>query len=476
MAMPRAMKAPSGFDGGTVRVGARIVLGVLVFGLLAVAITGKPTKRLNDFDQSFYLTIAFDLDRHGVFSNGIFDDTDSTATQPSPGMFFGPVYPLLVLAATKVDSRFAKALECAVESNHRKRDPATCDIYARPIHLLHALLLALGVLAIAFSAEVIFGRQPIFYVSGALATLALLPEADLFSYIMTESATFALYSLTAAALVWGLRTGRTAGLAVAGLALGLLVLTRPSFLVLAPVMAILILLAGRFGRERNSLWTRILAFGIAFAIIVVPWMTRNVLSVGKWGLTEEYGAVSVVERFAFNRMTAREFTLAFPYCLPAAGPWLVERLAGPDAMARFDWRDPNGFFSRGRAHRVALVEQHGRLDPVIGALVRGELRESWWRHLLTTLPLAWCGLWVGQMVGLGLIPLFAWACVRAVRQREGLFLLYAAPPLMMVGLHAAVANHYIRYNLILIGPASAGTAWIIAWLISAARKKTRPAG
>jgi high-affinity Fe2+/Pb2+ permease len=109
-------------------------------------------------------------------------------------------------------------------------------------------------------------------------------------------------------------------------------------------------------------------------------------------------------------------------------------------------------------------------------LARDELRTNWWRYLLTTLPLAWCGLWIGGALGLVLIPLFGWACVRAVRQREGLFLLYAVPPLVMVGLHAAVANHYTRYNLILIGPASSGAAWIIAWLAPRviARKDTQP--
>ena len=61
-----------------------------------------------------------------------------------------------------------------------------------------------------------------------------------------------------------------------------------------------------------------------------------------------------------------------------------------------------------------------------------------------------------------LVPLFAWACVAAVRRAQPLFLLYAAPALVMLGLHAAVANHYTRYNLILIGPFCAGAAWIIA--------------
>jgi hypothetical protein len=39
----------------------------------------------------------------------------------------------------------------------------------------------------------------------------------------------------------------------------------------------------------------------------------------------------------------------------------------------------------------------------------------------------------------------------------------------MLGLHAAVANHYPRYNLILIGPFSVGAAWVITRLIFVTR-------
>jgi hypothetical protein len=41
----------------------------------------------------------------------------------------------------------------------------------------------------------------------------------------------------------------------------------------------------------------------------------------------------------------------------------------------------------------------------------------------------------------------------------------AVPAVMMLGLHAAVANPYTRYNLILIGPFSVGAAWIISALL-----------
>ena len=63
--------------------GARVVFGLLVFAVLATAILSRPAKWLSDFDQSFYLTIAYDLNHHGVFSNGVFDKVDSTATAPN---------------------------------------------------------------------------------------------------------------------------------------------------------------------------------------------------------------------------------------------------------------------------------------------------------------------------------------------------------------------------------------------------------
>jgi len=444
--------------------GARIIFAVLIFAVLATAILTRSPKWLSDFDQSFYLTIAYDLNHHGVFSNGMFDEVSSPVAAPPPGMFFGPLYPWLIAGVTRLDTRFAKAVDCSVEANHKVRDGAECEVYARPMHLLHAALLALGVLAIALAAEIMFASAMVFWLAGMLATVALLPDADLFSFVMTESVTFALYSLLMLAMVMGWSSSKRRYFALAGIALGLLCLARPSFQVLAPALPVLIALGARFVADppRRSAWTSLLAFVLSFLIVVGPWVVRNSVSVGKFALSEEYGTVSLVERFAFDRMTAREFLLAFPYCVPEIGPRVVRHAFGADAMARFQWDQPESFFAVGRGQRDALIAAHKRLDPIAGELVRLEMRENWWRYLLVSVPLAWCGMWVGGLLGLLLVPLFACAWVAAVRRPKPLFLLYSAPALIMLGLHAAIANHYTRYNLILIGPFSAGAAWIIA--------------
>jgi hypothetical protein len=444
-------------------VAARVVFGFAAFAVLVLAITNEPTKRLIDFDQSFYLTIAYDLDRHGVFSNGKFDDTDSTAAAPPPGMFFTPLFPWLVVAAMKVDARFAQAVVCSVEADHHKRDLSTCDIYARPIHVIHAILLAIGVLAVAATAEAIFAGRTIFFLTGALATVSLAAKSELLSYIMTESATLFLYSVMALAFVHGLKSSRWTLFALAGLALATLCLLRASYLVLVPVLSGLIVVNDWWvsPRRARSTGRSVIALCLGFLFVLAPWVVRNVVSIGKVSFTEEYGSLTLVERLAFNDMTLREFASAFPYCIPQIGPPVARRLLGDDAIARFEWDRPGSFFETGRARRFSLVDEHKRVDPIIGEVFRTEMERNWWRYLASTVPLAWCGMLAAGLPSVLLVPLFWWACIEAVRRAKPLFLLYAIPPLVMVALHASLANHYPRYNLGLIGPLATGSAWVL---------------
>src|SRR5262245_6020685 len=119
----------------------KLLFGCFAFVVLSFLILHSPAWKLRDFDQIFYVTIAYDLDRHGVFSNGPFAAVDSTVERPEAGMFFGPAFPTLVLAAMKLDGRFAEAVRCSVEANRGRRDEATCEAYSFPMRLINACLL-----------------------------------------------------------------------------------------------------------------------------------------------------------------------------------------------------------------------------------------------------------------------------------------------------------------------------------------------
>jgi hypothetical protein len=136
----------------------KLLFGCFAFVVLSFLILHSPAWKLRDFDQIFYVTIAYDLDRHGVFSNGPFAAVDSTVERPEAGMFFGPAFPTLVLAAMKLDGRFAEAVRCSVEADRGRRDEATCEAYSFPMRLINACLLVIGLIAVggrprSFSSE-----------------------------------------------------------------------------------------------------------------------------------------------------------------------------------------------------------------------------------------------------------------------------------------------------------------------------------
>lgn len=452
---------------------ARSLLLLAAFVVLAVAITAQTSKRLRDFDQSFYTTIAYDIERYGVFSSGIFDGTDSTRDVPAPGMFFVPGYPLLVLAAMKVDPRFGEAVRCSVEGNHGLRDETTCEDYALPIHLAHALLLAIAVLAFATAAGLIYGSARVFWLAGTLATASFATYANLFSFIMTESMTVALFSVAMLLALLAWQTQRLRYFVVAGLCLGLLCLTRPSFVIVCPFLLAISVLNGMWlaPRPARQVFGATLAFLAAFLAVVGPWVVRNQLSVGKLGLTEEYAAAALIERLAYNHMTPAEFMGLFAYCVPGLGDMAFDKESVTGPMHRFVYYAPDSIFHAGRGHRDALLAQYTRLDPIISQLVVDDMRTNWWRHLMVSIPLGWCGMWVGGLWALVTVPLFALACVRVARQRRPHLLLYATPALVMLALHALLANESTRYNLALIGPLCAAAAWLMISMVESVRSR-----
>jgi len=94
---------------------------LLVALSITLAVFSRGPYELSAFDGEVYLSIAYDLDRHGVFSNGALDGTDSSRLRPEPGMFYTPVYPALLALAMRLDPRFAAAARCTVEATRADR-------------------------------------------------------------------------------------------------------------------------------------------------------------------------------------------------------------------------------------------------------------------------------------------------------------------------------------------------------------------
>ena len=440
-----------------------LFVAAAVFVFLTVTLLTREPPAIEGFDQGFYLTIAYDLDRHHTYTNGIFGPAGSETEAPPPGMFFMPLYPMLEWALMQVDARYAAAIACANQIRYHRADHKPCVPYSRPMMIVHALLLTIGIMAIGFAARLMLASPWALPVTAAIATLGIFSHATLFSYMMTELLAFCLYSLATLAFLLAVQRGALRYFAFAGVLTALVGLARPSFLALAPLFILLFVLQ-RWPFRRSAIpAARIALFALCFGLTLLPWATRNAISVGKFGLTEEYGPQQIVERFGYNKMTLREGLMAFPAALPQIGVSLTGALFGTEGMRRFGWSEPDGFYVTGMERRHRLIAEHGRIGPVIVPLVLAELRENWWKWILTTIPIAWCGLWVGQLWGLVLIPIFAGVAVSAIRRGNSLFLLYAIPALAMGLLHGALANHNVRYNIGFIGPISIAAAYVVLW-------------
>ena len=335
--------------------------------IMVIAILTRPPKWLTDFDQVFYLTIAYDLDRHRVFSNGPFDDVNSSVAAPAPGMFFAPVYPLLVLAASKIDRRFAKARRLRHRSQPQDARRRGCEVYARPMHLLHAAFLTLGVLAIALAAETIFASSLTFWLAGVLATLALMPETNLFSFVMTESVTFSLYSIAALALVRALQAPRLYNFTLVGCLFGLVCLTRTSFVVLALIVPGLIAFHGL----RHSSGTRRSDPAAGLGICTRVAAPGRSLGRAQRRVCGQMGTDGGIRLHGADRaLRLRRNELArVPAGIPVlpAGDRRACRETGfrPACHGPVRIHAPESFFQGGRRHREELIAAHGRLDPLI---------------------------------------------------------------------------------------------------------------
>src|ERR1043165_1181966 len=442
-----------------------------IFAFLAVTLLSRDPPNISESDQVFYHSIAFDLDKYGVFTNGVWGAAGSEKEPPPAGMMYMPLYPALVWLGMQLDENFARAITCANQARQQPNLQPKCEPYTRPMMVMHAILLSLGVIAVGLAGRLIVPGPWTFPLTAAVATAGVFSHAGLFSFMMTEALTFCLYSVAMLAFLAGIRSPRTSLFASSGVALAVLVLARPSFVLLGALLPMLLLFRHWSRTMAGPLLRKALVFLVCFEAVLLPWQIRNYASGGKFRLSEEYGAFNIIVRFGYDEMTLAGGLIAFPAALPQIGLPLTRALFGADAPRQLGWGwEGDSLYGAGGRKAFALRNAYGRLDPIIFRVIADELRENWWKYLLTTIPIAWTALWIGQTWGLFLIPIFGLVLAQQVRRHEYLLLYYSAPALAMILAHAAFANHAVRFNIGFIGPVSvAGMIFLVEIAMRASR-------
>ncbi len=434
----------------------------LILAVVGALWVPRRAEDLSIFDQPFYLGIAHDIVSAGRFTDGFMFATAGADGLHAPGMRFGPLYPGLLAAAAELDGGLRRGMDCVVATQDHSLG---CPNAAPSLRGLQFAELCLVFWLVWWMGGAVGGAAVAWLGLGlALVTTPLLLRSV--GMLMTEMTCLALTTATTACGIAALRrqgAARVAWTGLAGVLLGLAVLTRPGFLYLLP--ASLALLALRCGRRA---WPVPGALAAGTCLALAPWLLRNWLVMGQAGLSRYYASHTLVQRIAFDTMDWREYGLAYLCWLPD-GTSLGRNWVGPHACDRFGWDDhPDSFYVLGLRHMLpqTLVASGGYAHHLGYLLHTYIFRMPVW-HAMVSIPLALRGAYVAHWWGFVLLLVALGATVRAWAQRgtpeAAAFLVLALPAWFMLAFNAAVAVNQVRYNLMLIPPyAVAGGLGLVA--------------
>jgi len=287
----------------------------------------------------------------------------------------------------------------------------------------------------------------------------------------------ALLALASAALAAGLTRGRPSYCVIAGLLFGALTLVKAAILYVFIGLIGTLLCVYLVWRSRLVLRSALADLGLvtlAFTVVVLPWMFRNLLELGAFQVAQRAGVVLMV-RAVKDQMTPEEYRGAFyVWALPPLqapigsllgfGPRDLQRggrlqhlnrsetsdFFRSDELAEQAGRpeDAISYYRRARAERVKLELQlaaSGSSNPEVEtdrilqkrAMQMIEARPA--KHLIATLPFLWRGAALG-------FPVLVIAIALALRFKRFECALLALPCFGLVMFYALLSHFIPRYG------------------------------
>ncbi len=412
-------------------------------------------------DEVEYLTAGRNLATTGSFLGRPPEAADQPGREP--------LYSALIALVMRLDP----GLDANAERCIGRQGDASCPPIYRSLAWANVLLGALTALFAFASVRLLAG--------GRLASLAAGVYVALNFHVMkelnhVESDYLAMALAGALAFCLALAWRRPAALGrwlAAGAVLGLLALTKASFLVYAVLLGVGGLVRLMWRRDR-------LAVGCVVASLVAGlciggWVVRNQVMFGRLAFTDGRGGIALSTREMLDHMTGPEYAASFLWWTRGFGGGLAKRLFAEKDWHRHEWYVPDGFYLQGQVDRYEarvsrLMQQRGLARPAAEAavpgVVLGEIAADLPRYGATLLPVFYRGLWFDEFVVLG-FPAFLWLSWQAIRRGRGGWLLAASPTLFCLLFYPAASLNVPRYQLpALTGFAVAGglaVAALVAW-------------
>ena len=425
--------------------------------------TPRPT-----LDALRYVDYALNIHDHGVFGLSGAD----RANVPQPGNANSPLYPALLAFAIGLDPELRHSLNCALTMPGQN-----CPNELRTIVALQLLISIATACLVWLAATHLFARRGLAWIA-ALLVLASTKTVFFANHLLTEILVLLFFSALLCSLIRAVQTHRRRWWAGVGFVLGALTLTRPEYLYVAIVLALLGLgaaLAGRTTKPRSAL-----AAGVfAFAIVVAPWLARNAHHFGTASVTGGYADIILAYRCAYNDMTLQEWGASFIYWLPGYGEVLAGRLLPESSYSRLGTDADDLLFTGGREiFNRGLAAVDGQRERLAGYLIKTEILGRPLQHAFASIPLAWRGVLAGKYLAIPGLPCLAVLLIIALRRRNWVILVAVLPAAFLVALYAAVSASVPRYNVHLIFYYGIAVSWMVCSLIErrfiAARMQPEP--
>jgi hypothetical protein len=453
-----------------------VALGACLLGTAVTSriITDAPVG--GDAAQNF--SMALNLANHGIYS------MDSRPPL-RPTNYREPVP--IISAACSIVLGHALIGRSDVAGEQLSRDLVAAK-------LSNLLWVFVGLLATWALAWTLTDRHSAGLIAALCAWLVFYSNPPNINSLLSETHAAALMAAVSAVLVLTIMSRKLLWAVVLGGLVGLLCLTKASFIYVAVVgligAVVLAMVVPAIGR-RHSREYYLRAAGITFiagataVMVCMPWMSRNKFHFDRWSIAQRGGVVLMI-RATKNQMTHKEWIASWWLWGPPPYRSLVENTSlGAQSsdfdvgglyerLSRAESSKAVSYYHAGRNERslaVAQARAEGSTNPMEVADQRVQRKAVSMiladpiAHLKCTLPFAWRGVWCVSLnspllpdlgtairshasaVASGLLWLsLVWAATVTVLTRSRTLIGLALPSILWLGFHALATHNIPRYS------------------------------
>lgn len=412
-------------------------------------------------DASQYIGSAVNLAKHGTINESL-RETEATV---EPGIAREPGYPILLSVILQFnDSIDQITAECLYNGG------CGTEPYVLAKWTNRFLIVAAG-FVMFFAVRQITGNSFAAIFGGMHIWLNHQAHKN-HDYVISDPLALFLASILVLSIAWAWKRQNALAWVLPGISLMCLAFTKAVYIYFIPIVLVFGVV---FVCCSKAAWRSSLAKLTIFILVTITpiflWMDRNHEITGKYQFTDSRGGIALSTRVVFNDMDLIDYLAAFTYWTRGAGDGWAEDLFPEDVVKPFGWYEEDGYYLRGQhgfGERVnELVATKGLPRMAAQDVAEQELKDEILshpiKHLVTTLPLIYRGIWADEFAVIT-FPAFLILLFYSLRQRNGLLIAVLLPSLFSLVFYAAFSLNVARYQMTALPGFSVAFAYFAVWL------------